>query len=182
MRLEAFYTFNERFAKIRSKRIKKAVKGITGNQSSELIDDAMQQVSKSRKRRRVSPVKSGDDKSGEPSNWKEDIVSQRQSKSMEKSVPKPSRKRPPQTSPGKSTPEQPPRAARRRKTNKQSPGIGRRKGHGARRRRRKASPDFEQSETSSSGGNSGNDYQEVDGEKLDRPQQVRRVSCLPFLR
>ncbi|XP_007031407.2 PREDICTED: DNA repair protein UVH3 [Theobroma cacao] len=174
LRLEAFYTFNERFAKIRSKRIKKAVKGITGNQSSELIDDAMQQVSKSRKRRRVSPVKSGDDKSGEPSNWKEDIVSQRQSKSMEKSVPKPSRKRPPQTSPGKSTPEQPPQAARRRKTNKQSPGIGRRIGHGAGRRRRKASPDFEQSETSSSGGNSGNDYQEVDGEKLDRPQQVRR--------
>ncbi|KAE8707616.1 DNA-repair protein UVH3 [Hibiscus syriacus] len=43
LRMEAFYTFNERFAKIRSMRIKKAVKGITGNQSSELIDDSMQQ-------------------------------------------------------------------------------------------------------------------------------------------
>lgn len=30
LRMEAFYSFNERFAKIRSKRIKKAIKGITG--------------------------------------------------------------------------------------------------------------------------------------------------------
>ncbi|KAL6645062.1 hypothetical protein ACP70R_016670 [Stipagrostis hirtigluma subsp. patula] len=30
LRMEAFYTFNERFAKIRSKRIKTAIKGITG--------------------------------------------------------------------------------------------------------------------------------------------------------
>jgi DNA excision repair protein ERCC-5 len=30
LRMESFYSFNERFAKIRSKRIKKAVKGITG--------------------------------------------------------------------------------------------------------------------------------------------------------
>jgi hypothetical protein len=28
LRLEAFYTFNERFAKIRNQRIKKAIKGI----------------------------------------------------------------------------------------------------------------------------------------------------------
>ncbi|MED6197253.1 hypothetical protein PIB30_054994 [Stylosanthes scabra] len=38
LRLEAFYSFNERFAKIRSKRITKAVKGITGKQPSELKD------------------------------------------------------------------------------------------------------------------------------------------------
>lgn len=38
LRLEAFYTFNQRFAKIRSKRIQKAVKHITGNISSELVD------------------------------------------------------------------------------------------------------------------------------------------------
>ncbi|ERN10327.1 DNA repair protein UVH3 isoform X1 [Amborella trichopoda] len=37
LRLEAFYTFNEKFAKIRSKRIQKAVKGITGNRSSEMM-------------------------------------------------------------------------------------------------------------------------------------------------
>lgn len=39
LRLDAFYTFNERFAKIRSQRIKKAVKGITGNLSSKLTHD-----------------------------------------------------------------------------------------------------------------------------------------------
>ncbi|GAB2276559.1 hypothetical protein Dimus_011279 [Dionaea muscipula] len=39
LRLEAFYTFNERFAKIRSKRIKQAVKGITKNQSTKLTGE-----------------------------------------------------------------------------------------------------------------------------------------------
>eukprot|EP00850_Spirogloea_muscicola_P023889 SM000401S15614 [mRNA] locus=s401:41224:47918:- [translate_table: standard] len=38
MRLEAFYTFNQRFAKIRSKRIQKAVTRITGKRSEELMD------------------------------------------------------------------------------------------------------------------------------------------------
>ncbi|XVF16465.1 hypothetical protein REPUB_Repub10bG0033100 [Reevesia pubescens] len=175
LRLEAFYTFNERFAKIRSKRIDKAVKGITGNQSSELVDDAIQQVS-SRKKRRVGPIQSGDNKSGEPSNGKEDIVSRCQSKSMDKSVPRPSRKR---QNCGKhvpsevSTPEPPQQAARKRKANKQSPGNGRGRGHGAGRMRRKVSP-FQQSETSSSDGDSGNDYQEVNDEKLDQLQEVRR--------
>ncbi|KAK3033566.1 hypothetical protein RJ639_032414 [Escallonia herrerae] len=55
LRLEAFYTFNERFAKIRSKRIKKAVKGIAGNKSSELMDDSVQDVSESKKKRKVNP-------------------------------------------------------------------------------------------------------------------------------
>ncbi|KAJ6677490.1 DNA REPAIR PROTEIN COMPLEMENTING XP-G CELLS-RELATED [Salix purpurea] len=48
LRLEAFYSFNERFAKIRSKRFKKAVKGITGNQYSDMIDDLVEEVSKSK--------------------------------------------------------------------------------------------------------------------------------------
>lgn len=38
LRLEAFYTFNQRFAKIRSNRIQKAVTRITGHRSSELMD------------------------------------------------------------------------------------------------------------------------------------------------
>lgn len=46
MRLEAFYTFNERFAKIRSKRIQKAVKGIVGKQSLDLdVADDLQENS-----------------------------------------------------------------------------------------------------------------------------------------
>ncbi|XP_031479392.1 DNA repair protein UVH3 [Nymphaea colorata] len=40
LRLEAFYTFNERFAKIRSQRIQKAVKGLTGKRSSHLMVDS----------------------------------------------------------------------------------------------------------------------------------------------
>ncbi|XP_054785792.1 DNA repair protein UVH3 isoform X2 [Prosopis cineraria] len=44
LRLEAFYSFNERFAKIRSKRIKKAVKGITGNHSSELTNESAENL------------------------------------------------------------------------------------------------------------------------------------------
>ncbi|KAH9314682.1 hypothetical protein KI387_023309, partial [Taxus chinensis] len=38
LRLEAFYSFNERFAKIRSRRIQKAVTGITGRRSADLMD------------------------------------------------------------------------------------------------------------------------------------------------
>lgn len=183
LRMEAFYTFNERFAKIRSKRIKKAVKGIMGNQSSEVIDDAAPQVSKSRKKRRVSPVQSEDNKTGEPSNKNEDRGSRSRRKSMEKSVPKPPRKR---QNPGKhatseiSTPEPLLQAARRQKAIKQSSGNGRSRGNGAGRKWNKANTDFEGSETSSSSGNSGNECQEVDGEKLDRPQVVRRVSIPPL--
>lgn len=44
MRLEAFYTFNERFAKIRSQRIKKALKGMTGNLSLGLTDDLVKEA------------------------------------------------------------------------------------------------------------------------------------------
>ncbi|KAM7280360.1 hypothetical protein ACFE04_007494 [Oxalis oulophora] len=55
LRLEAFYTFNERFAKVRSKRIKKAVKGITANKSSVLAEDAEQEVSKKPNKRKVRP-------------------------------------------------------------------------------------------------------------------------------
>lgn len=55
LRLEAFYTFNERFAKIRSKRIEKAVKGITGSKSSALMDGAPQQSSGRGKKRKVKP-------------------------------------------------------------------------------------------------------------------------------
>ncbi|KAL6551505.1 hypothetical protein OROGR_007659 [Orobanche gracilis] len=49
LRLEAFYTFNERFAKIRSKRIKKAVKEITKHKPSELMDETTLQQPRKRK-------------------------------------------------------------------------------------------------------------------------------------
>ncbi|XP_075493935.1 DNA repair protein UVH3-like [Primulina tabacum] len=64
LRLEAFYTFNERFAKIRSKRIKKAVKGIIGNKSSELMDEEMPQQSRVGKKRKAKPSEFGAEASG----------------------------------------------------------------------------------------------------------------------
>lgn len=55
--MEAFYTFNERFAKIRSKRIKKALKGMAQNKSKEFMDEPGQ---RSQKRK----VNQGDDAIG----------------------------------------------------------------------------------------------------------------------
>ncbi|CAA0828495.1 DNA repair protein UVH3 [Striga hermonthica] len=63
LRLEAFYTFNERFAKIRSKRIKKAVKDITKNKPSDLIDETALQRPVGRKKRKAKPK--GDDEANQ---------------------------------------------------------------------------------------------------------------------
>ncbi|KAL6520301.1 hypothetical protein OROMI_032481 [Orobanche minor] len=61
LRLEAFYTFNERFAKIRSKRIKKAVKEITKHKPSELMDETTLQQPRKRK---ANPCGNEADQSG----------------------------------------------------------------------------------------------------------------------
>ncbi|CAN8266105.1 unnamed protein product [Cochlearia groenlandica] len=55
LRIEAFYSFSERFAKIRSKRIKKAVKGIGGGLSSEAIDHTLHEGPKNANKKRLSP-------------------------------------------------------------------------------------------------------------------------------
>lgn len=179
LRLEAFYTFNERFAKIRSKRINKAVKGITGNQTSEVMDDPLQEVSKSRKKRRVSPV---DNESEKPSKKLDESDVQNQSNYMDKSTPKHSRKRrnagEPFPSIEKST-EPPMEAQGRRSHNRASRGNGRSRGRGRGRGigrgRGKRSSGFEPCE-SSSGDSDGDDGQDVLVEKLEGPDEVRRVS------
>lgn len=56
LRLEAFYAFNEKFAKIRSKRIKSALKGARGNRSQDVMNDSDEGDSKSKKRRKTSNV------------------------------------------------------------------------------------------------------------------------------
>ncbi|KAK9741356.1 hypothetical protein RND81_03G099400 [Saponaria officinalis] len=50
LRLEAFYSFNEKFANIRSKRIRQAVKGITGKRSLADTDDLKEQPKQLKKR------------------------------------------------------------------------------------------------------------------------------------
>ena len=180
LRLEAFYTFNERFAKIRSKRIKKAVKGITGNQTSELMDDPLQEVSKSRKKRRVSPVEPGDKNLKKPSKKIEENDVQNQINHMEKSTPKKSRKRRNVGEPVPSTEEnlEPAMEAEgRRSQNRGSRGKGRGRGRGTGRGvgrgRGKRSSGFELCESSD---DDSSDEQEVLVDKLEGPEEVRRVS------
>ncbi|KAI3722327.1 hypothetical protein L2E82_33360 [Cichorium intybus] len=61
LRLEAFYSFNERFAKIRSKRISKAVKGIAGSKALNLMDDNEVDASNGKKRKKVKQEECKDD-------------------------------------------------------------------------------------------------------------------------
>lgn len=68
LRLEAFYTFNEKFAKIRSKRIKNAVKGMSGMQSSELMDDVAKDNARNKKKRTGSAGELLQHKLAKPSN------------------------------------------------------------------------------------------------------------------
>lgn len=60
LRMEAFYSFSERFAKIRSKRIKKAVKGIGGGLSSEVVDHNLQEGPRKGNKKRLSPHETED--------------------------------------------------------------------------------------------------------------------------
>lgn len=181
MRLEAFYTFNERFAKIRSKRIKKAVKGITGNQTSELMEHPLQEVSRSRKKRRVNPAEPGDNKTEKPSNEIEGGDVGSQGYHMDKSLPKHSRKR---RNSGVSTPSIPPMEAEgRRSCNRGSHGNvrggGGGRGNGLGRGRGKRSSNFEPREISN--GDTDDDEQEVLVENLEVPDKVRRVSYSLYL-
>ncbi|KAL3624214.1 hypothetical protein CASFOL_033030 [Castilleja foliolosa] len=64
LRLEAFYTFNERFAKIRSKRITKAVKQITKHNSSDLMDESAPQQPTSGIKRKAKTSKDKADQTG----------------------------------------------------------------------------------------------------------------------
>ncbi|CAH2045105.1 unnamed protein product [Thlaspi arvense] len=66
LRMEAFYSFSERFAKIRSKRIKKAVKGIGGGLSSEVNDHPSQEGPRNKKR--LAPHDTEDNTSEKDSN------------------------------------------------------------------------------------------------------------------
>lgn len=162
LRLEAFYTFNERFAKIRSKRIKKAVKAITGNQSSELMGEAGQEAPKSRKKSRADHLENGNSISAK--NSEESVAGAENNR--EKSTPKQLRKRRVTEKIVSSEMENPEAlicADGGQNTNEISHGIGRGRGRG---RKRLCA---ELTETSSSDGIGGN-------EKLEGPQELRRVS------
>ena len=168
-RLEEFYTFNERFAKIRSKRIKKAVKGITGKQSLESVDNGVPEVSGSENKKTSGHHESEDDQSekqpqGVQTNYKK------------KSTPKQSRKR---TKPGDVFVSESPVSSEGRQVTKtrrtQMSGTGRERGRG----KRKGSPTYEVPDFSSSN----DEEEEVDMETEKGTVQMRRVSlCYCFQR
>ncbi|GAU13075.1 hypothetical protein TSUD_173750, partial [Trifolium subterraneum] len=83
LRLEAFYSFSERFAKIRSKRVQKAVKGITGKPPSDLIDDSAETMSKGMKSGRGSSVDPEDDKLETSKGTEESPAGRKKSKAKE---------------------------------------------------------------------------------------------------
>ncbi|CAN6321023.1 unnamed protein product [Urochloa humidicola] len=58
LRMEAFYSFNERFAKIRSKRIKKAIKGITGKSFPDTDEPEKDNPSTSKTTKKKDPSSS----------------------------------------------------------------------------------------------------------------------------
>ncbi|XP_022845034.1 DNA repair protein UVH3-like [Olea europaea var. sylvestris] len=154
LRLEAFYTFNERFAKIRSRRIKKAVQGIAGNKYSGLMDDTMQQKSRSGKKRKVNTTDEEANISGEGSTGLEKVDTGNQIDNIEKITGKQSK--------GRQTKE-------KSKTSKESYGRGRQNGRG-RRKKNSCSRDIE----TSSDDQNVSEEQELQFEKSEVSHQVRR--------
>ncbi|XP_037491577.1 DNA repair protein UVH3 isoform X2 [Jatropha curcas] len=180
LRMEAFYSFNERFAKIRSKRIKKALKGITGNQFSELMENAVEENSRSREKRTVMPDESGDCKTERPSKRAKGGIHNDKNNSLEKSATKRSRKSTvgePVLSEVKNQGEQ---AEGRKSTHKGSHGGGRGKGRGRGcgrgrgRGRGKGDLGFEQSNSSSDDFTDGDDKLENHVQKSEESQGLRR--------
>ncbi|KAL5864228.1 hypothetical protein ACOSQ3_001742 [Xanthoceras sorbifolium] len=178
LRLEAFYTFNERFAKIRSKRIKKAVKGITGDQSSELMNDAMQELPKNKKKRRASHPGGGSNQSEKALKETEESVAGCQNKNIVKSAPKQSRKRrvPEKlVSYKREIPEPSTQADGEQSTCDVSHGGGRgracRVGRGRGRGRGRLGAELSETTCDGIGGNSEHG---VYAEKLKWPQEMRR--------
>ena len=184
LRLEAFYTFNERFAKIRSKRIKKAVKGITRSQTSELLDDAVQEGSESGKRSKESPSKLAN-KQEIPKNEIGSTAARNESNATGKTTPKQSRgRRVHKRVPSDVESAEPPVQAGCKQGNytgsrKNGRGKGRKKGPAVGRVRGRAriqeNPGSEISATSSSDCDGGNE-EEVPAQKLEGSNEVRRVS------
>ncbi|XP_038903932.1 DNA repair protein UVH3 isoform X2 [Benincasa hispida] len=177
LRLEAFYTFNERFAKIRSKRIKKAVKSITGSRSAVLMDDAVRDVSVNNQRElSVEPKENMSEKC---SSERQDACSNEDDRHR-----KPSRKRQldgEQAQPGKDrklTKKEKGKPSRNEGSHSErGRGRGRGKGRGRGRLVSKGkAPITELIETSSSDDESEFDNQKFDLENFQEPQEKRRSS------
>ncbi|CAN4081724.1 unnamed protein product [Withania somnifera] len=164
LRLEAFYSFNERFAKIRSKRIKKAVKYMTGNKSSDLMDGNVQDAPGGCRKRGVISNDTNEENIEDPPRGLESAgADYGETKTKRRSVGKQSRKR----NREHLQPEhlEPPKGAgSKRNTSKKSSGsIGQNE---TARSVQKASKNPEEKDS--------NIEQQSQIEKLEKPNQARR--------
>ncbi|KAF6175950.1 hypothetical protein GIB67_003438 [Kingdonia uniflora] len=164
LRLEAFYTFNERFAKVRSQRIKKAVKGIRGSRSSELVDVLPQEASKARKKIKVSPSGPELNLVEKIPNGDKIIIGGSKSSISEKPTPKLFRNR----TGGKRT-KKGSTGSTRGKGRGRGKGLGKGKGKG----KGKETSHSESTETSSNDG-SNEDELVMQVENLEKSSEVRR--------
>ncbi|XP_021857448.2 DNA repair protein UVH3 isoform X2 [Spinacia oleracea] len=173
LRLEAFYTFNERFAKIRSKRIKQAVKGITGKQSSDLekANDLQENPGKMEKKARAS----GNTRKKSVSKRKDHVVGVRNSsaKKLKSQQEKENKEEGLSTEVGSIG-----LCTEAEKQSKSDAGSSRVRGRGRRaaagRGRRKENSDSECDETSIHDHKSSSDEHELLPENMELPDSVRR--------
>lgn len=180
LRLEAFYTFNERFAKIRSKRIKQAVKGITGKQSSDLekANDLQENPGKMEKKARAS----GNTRKKSVSKRKDHVVGVRNSsaKKLKSQQEKENKEEGLSTEVGSIG-----LCTEAEKQSKSDAGSSRVRGRGRRaaagRGRRKENSDSECDETSIHDHKSSSDEHELLPENMELPDSVRRVCLSLFL-
>lgn len=165
LRLEAFYTFNERFAKIRSKRINKAVKGITG---------------------KTSVKESRGDKSGTSVSGTEDWVTRDESNLTHKSTAKFSKKRknkesePSEARNVDSVMRTEGRKNTRRTLTAKVRGRGSERSQATGRGRRTKSSGFEDGENSSDDDCNSENEKEMQDKKLGTPHGLRKVGFLLF--
>lgn len=192
LRLEAFYTFNERFAKIRSKRIKKAVKGITGNQPSECIEGSAEDLSESRKNGSGIPDEVEVNRSGTLNGTEESLANVKQLNSKQSRKRKNSRDTVAKTQSRKTgklkgPTSVPPALSEVNVQREVSSGSGGNRSGSSRgrgvgdQRSVKGSLGIDSCETSSSDHDSFDYEHNAHGKELDGPLEVRRVSSFLFL-
>ncbi|KAG8384799.1 hypothetical protein BUALT_Bualt04G0156000 [Buddleja alternifolia] len=165
LRLEAFYTFNERFAKIRSKRIKKAVKGIAGNKSSELMVETMPQQPGKGKKRKVKPIEDEANQSEVGATGLDHAGTSNQNNTIEKPTVKRSRGTTKENTSQKNL--------------EQSKGVrGRQRGRGrgqpSGRGKRKNNSSHPDTETSCDDGSTTENEEEMQFNKTEKSHEVRR--------
>ncbi|KAF3628664.1 DNA repair protein UVH3 [Capsicum annuum] len=175
LRMEAFYSFSERFAKIRSKRIKKAVKFMTGNKSSDLMEGNVQDAPGSCKKRVLESNDMNEEKMEDPPRGLESAGSDYETTPKRRSVGKQSRKR----KGGNLQPEhlEPPEGAgSKQNTSKKSSGStgGGRKETARSVQKASKKPCFRSSKTSSEGEKDNDIEQQSQVEKVEKPNQARR--------